>query len=218
MDKGKGKASEADDDDRFTRNQNNSFPIDFSALAESFQTAAAIAETTNAQVSQLVESQSHDQSLLRQQQEQSQRDTERMQRIEALVEENAQQLQSLAKSHVKAQQQNHELAEQNARILRELKRQRAQAERLLEQVAAKKGDNGGAGPREKEQGEIEALHVVVHPPPRKIDRQLVGYAYHLGGTEGSGAKAGVPNGNAAKRPEVGNRAVSFAGPKGGTGN
>jgi hypothetical protein len=214
LDKGKGKASAADDDHCSTHNQNNGFPIDFSALAESLQTAAAIAETTNAQVSQLVESQSHDQSLLRQQQEQSQRDTERMQRIEALVEENAQQLQSLAKSHIKAQQQNRELAEQNARVLRELKRQRVQAENLLEQVAASKSDGVGAGSREKEQGEIEALHVVVHPPPRKIDRQLVGFAYHIGGPDGSGAKEGVAKRNTAKRPGVGNRSVSFAGPKG----
>ena len=212
LDKGKGKASAADDEnEHFTPRQHDDFP-DFSALAASLQTAASIAETNNAQVSQLAESQSRDQESLQKQQEQSQRDTERMQRIEALVEENAQQLQSLAKSHIKAQEQNRELAEQNARTLRELKRQRAQTERLLEQLATSKGDAGGAGPREKEQGEIEALHVVVHPPPRKIDRQLVGYAYHLGGHDGDGAKEGAAaKGNATKRPGPVNRTVSQRG-------
>ena len=216
--KGKGTASAADENDPPTQHHNDKFPIDFNALVDSLQTAASIIETTNAQVSQLVETQSYDHSLLHQQHEHSQRDAERMQRIEALVEENAQQLQSLSKSHVKAQQQNRELAEQNARVLRELKRQRLQAERLLEQLTGNKADNGVTGPREKEQGEIEALHVVVHPPPRKIDRQLVGYAYHVDKADeigdGVGAKEDLAKGNVAKRPGVGNRTASSAGPKG----
>ena len=135
--------------------------------------------------------------------------------MEALVEENAAQLQALSKSHVRAQQQNRELAEQNARMLREMKRQRVQTQGLLERVVEGggiAGAGGGGEGREKEQGEIEGMHVVVHPPPRKIDRVMVGYAYQL---EGGGEAA---KRSPVKRPAVGGRTTSaVTGPKGGGG-
>ena len=214
--KGKGKATAiaAEDDDDNERP--NAGGIDLTVVTESLRIAASVAELNNAQVSQLTEAHMDAQ-------EQSQHSADRLQRIEALVEGNAQQLQSLAKSHVQAQQQNRELAEQNARVLRELKRQRVQAQTLLEQLAANNGGRGEGGKREMEAGEIEGVHVVVHPPPRKIDRQLLGYAYHFdGGNAGGGLAAGARDSPAkgatpAKRPGVGNRTMSSAGPKSMTG-
>lgn len=210
-DKGKGKAIENDEveddeDEKSDKRQRKgeSDHFDFSGLASSLASAASIADTNNAQVSQLAESQYRDQEAIQQQQE-------RMQRVEALVEENAAQLQALAKSHIRAQQQNRELAEQNARILRELKRQRAQTQTLVEALAGKEGPGRAEG-REKEQGEIEGLHVVVHPPPRKIDRVMVGYAYQLG-EDGDAAKS-----SPAKRPALGRKSTSaVAGTKGVSG-
>ena len=177
--------------------------FDFSGLAESLQSTQSTAETNNAQIAQLAEHTFYTQDQLSQ-------DQERMSRIEALVQENAEQLQALSKSHIKAQQQNRELAEQNAKILRELKRQRTQAQKLFEQAQKmeraelNKKETG----REKEAGEIEATHVVVHPPPRKIDRTLVGFAYH------SGQNSPVKGGTTGKRPVVRGRTTSVARPGG----
>ena len=217
LDKGKGKATQSDDSDEFNNTTSrqgggNGQHIDLTTLAESLQSATSIAELNNAQVSQLTESHLHDHDTLHRQQEQSDRDAERLQRVEALMEENAQQLQSLSKSHIKAQQQNRELAEQNARILREMKRQRAQAQTLLEKVATAAAAVGPAGgERDKEAGEIEALHVVVHPPPRKIDRPLVGYAYHTSAVENGGAALNdspAKSNHSVKKPGLGNRTTS----------
>lgn len=127
--------------------------IDMSSLVESLQSIQSVMEMNNAQITQLTDNQ--------------QRDQEHMQQVERLVEENAQQLRALTKSHIKAQQQNRELAEQNAKLLREIKRQRRPEPENKSQE-----EETGEGPPQ--------IPHYVHPPPRKLDKQLVGYAYAYG--------------------------------------
>lgn len=180
--KGKEKATSGGD--------NESSGIDLSGLADILHSTQSIIETNNAQIAQLTESQARDQ--------------ERVERAEKVIEENAQQLRSLTQSHAAAQKQIQALAEQNAKLLRELKKQRTQPPKsepspapAVPAAPTSKTPNGavsGGGPNETK----EACPHDVQPPPRKIDKPLVGYAYDK--AKSARMKSNALSTGSAKRP------------------
>ena len=164
VDKGKGRA-DADDNDESSSTAGVGAGdggkglgpgFDMSALVEALHSSQAMLETNNAQIAQLAESQGRDQ--------------ERMERVERMLEENAKQMASVTRSHVQTQEQNRVLAEQNAKLIRELRKQRITPQTQATTTAA------AAVPAEQQtQGEGCAHNV--HPPPRKLDKHLIGYVY-----------------------------------------
>ena len=142
-----------------------------SALAERLQNTQAVLEKNNEQIAQLVKNQANGQERMERMERLLEKNTQTLteshlksqEQSRQHEEENAKQLQALAKSNLKAQQQNQELLKENAKLLRELQNQRTEQQ----QPPGKSKTNGEVG---------QCSHDV-HPPPRKIDKQLVGYAY-----------------------------------------
>ena len=173
--KGKEKAASSGDDDDEDKERSKTGRFDTNALLESLQSMHSMVEMNNAQIAQLTESQARDQ--------------ERVERAETVLEENARQLQDLTRAHMKAQRQTQELAEQNAKLIRELRRQRTtaakppplQLQQEQQQQETGQGEQKGSVEKEKEkEKESKADKACAHnvrPPPRKLDKQLVGYAY-----------------------------------------
>ena len=107
--------------------------------------------------------------------------------MRGLVEQSKQQLQAVADGQAASAEQLQRALEQNAKVsgdmARELKRQRQQGR-----------SESRVEPGTKERGDVCTHNV--HPPPRKIDRPIVGYDY--GQNPNAGAKESTGNKMAGK--------------------
>ncbi|KAG8530343.1 uncharacterized protein KY384_004845 [Bacidia gigantensis] len=149
--------------------------IDIGALADSLQKAQGVAEQNNAQIAQLTDNHTKSQ--------------ERIERMQDLIEGNAQQLKKLTESQVKAQQQSKVLLDENAKLLRELQK----VHFAQNQANGNTDHNDLSEQQVSAQGSPQCAHDV-HPPPRKIDKHLVGYAYgHDASKRVKGAKRSEPS-------------------------
>ena len=182
---GKGKSRASNDDDEPNGNGSGSGGgFDMNALAECLQSTQAMLESNNAQIAQLTESQAREQ--------------ERVSRAESILQETANQLQTVTRSHAASQKQNQELAEQNLKLIKELRKSRnvmmttgqQQQQQQQEQQKQPQPEKQVQQPTDTTQPQMsqsemqakaEACAHNVHPPPRKIDKQLIGYAYEQNG-------------------------------------
>ena len=154
--------------------------INASALREILQTTQTILEKNNEQIAQLAKNQTQGQERMERMEKLFERSLQTLtesqlksqQQSRELEEENAKQLQDLVKSNVKVQQQNQELSKENGKLLRELQNQRSQQQ----QSAQTPGKSKTNGEVKQAPSPIQCSHDV-HPPPRKIDKKLVGFAY-----------------------------------------
>ena len=172
-----------------------------SALLEALKSTQAAAEKNTEQIAQLAQNQEKSQ--------------ERLHTLEKLVEGNVQQIKALTDAQTKSQEQSQQaakqnqeqiqvlidssnvaqqyskaLTEENAKILRELQKQFA--EQRKQQNAAPARANGQAN---GVNGQLGCGHNV-HPPPRKLDKHLVGFAY------GEDPPKRRRKGPGAKRPDT----------------
>lgn len=151
------------------------------ALAESLQNVQAIIEKNNEQIAQLSQNQAQSQKRMERMERLFEKNAQTMldshlqsqQQSRELGEKNAKQFQALSESNLKIQQHNRELSRENAELLRELQNQRTQQQQRPAQTPTKSNTDGEVG---QTLSSIQCSHDV-HPPPRKIDKQLVGYAY-----------------------------------------
>ena len=151
------------------------------ALAESLQNVQAIIEKNNEQITQLFRNQAQSQKRMERLERLFEKNTQTMleshlksqQQSRELEEKNTKQFQAMSESNLKVQQQNRELSRENAELLRELQNQRTQQQQRHAQTQTKSNTNGDVG---QALSSFQCSHDV-HPPPRKIDKQLVGYAY-----------------------------------------
>lgn len=151
----------------------------------------SLMEGNNSQIRTLVEIQSEN--------------NERFARMEQSVEENAGRIKTLSQGQSDNQGQMKELLKQNQRQLKTLADgQAASAEKLqlaLEQSAKASVDMVTELKKQRHQNKSQAVITTgpekraecphnVHPPPRKIDKLLVGYAYEQKSTtDGKAASA-----------------------------
>ena len=154
--------------------------INVSVLAESLQNTQSILEKNNEQIAQLAKNQARSQERMERMEKLFEKSRQTLteshlksqQQRREYEEENAKQLEALAKSNLKVQQQNQALSKENAKLLRELQNQRTQQQ----QPAQTPGNSKTNGQVDQAPSPTQCSHDV-HPPPRKIDKQLVGYAY-----------------------------------------